>query len=159
MFSGAAALALLASVGCGEGVHAGVGPALELATSAGDGCTRQAIYWRDNVAAWRHLELRMGGTFYAQEEQMDILGTKPRGNGLISLSQQLIAAKLNVSAGATPAGMAATFAAADALIGQQVVPPRGEGFRPPIETVQVTEALLAFNEGRVGPGDCAQPAP
>jgi hypothetical protein len=147
-----AALALLAGVGAGCGSEAPAPVAVARA-----GCTHEAFYWRENAAAWRHYELRMGATYYAQEEQMDILRTRPNGNGLISLSQQLIAAKLNVSAGAKDEGMERTFTAADALIGQLVVPPRGAGFRAPIDTVQITQELIAFNEGSVGPGACPTP--
>jgi hypothetical protein len=90
---------------------------------------------------------------------MGILQTRPQGNGLVSLSQQLIAARLNIRAGADGAGMERTFVAADALIGSQVVPPRGDGYRAPSETVRVTEELLAFNEGQVGPGACPDLGP
>jgi hypothetical protein len=150
-----AGLALLTGVsgGCG-GTEAPAPVAVARA-----GCTHDALYWRENATAWRHYELRMGGTYYAQEEQMDILRTRPNGNGLISLSQQLIAAKLNVAAGATDEGMERTFAGADTLIGPLVVPPRGAGFRAPIDTVQVTQELIAFNEGSIGPGACLAPDP
>ena len=142
-----AGLALLASVGCDGNPPPPV-------AAARAGCTHNSFYWRENLPAWRHYELRMGETYYAQEEQMDILRTRPNGNGLVALAQEFIAAKLNVDAGASGDGMEQTFTAAEAMIGKRVVPPRGDGFLTPLETMAVTDTLFSFNEGRLGPGTC-----
>jgi hypothetical protein len=117
-------------------------------------CTRAAGYWQDHPAAWWHRELQMGLTTYSKEEQLGILEREMAGNGLIAMGQQLIAARLNIAAGASAAGLEATFDQADGLIGDQVIPPRGDGWRAAAETTAVVETLAAFNDGRTGPGAC-----
>jgi hypothetical protein len=117
-------------------------------------CTRAAGYWQDHPAAWWHRELQMGLTTYSKEEQLGILQREMAGNGLIAMGQQLIAARLNIAAGASAAGLEATFDQADGLIGDHVIPPRGDGWRAAAETAAVVETLAAFNDGRTGPGPC-----
>jgi hypothetical protein len=152
----AGALLLLAAVGACE-TESSPPPAPVPALAAR--CTMGPAYWRDHVEAWRHLELRMGETYYSREEQVDILRAAPGDNGLVSLAQQLITSHLNLHAGAPPMGLEPTVAAADALVGALVVPPRGEGWRAPAETDAITESLRAFNMGLVGPGPCkSEPA-
>ena len=67
----------------------------------------------------------------------------------------MIATKLNILQGANPVAIAATVAAADALIGSRVVPPVGGGFLDPSQTSDLTQTLDDYNNGIIGPGDCA----
>ena len=91
---------------------------------------------------------------YTQAQAQAIFNTPVAGNGLISLAHQLIAAKLNIANGANGSTIAATIAAADALIGSLVVPPVGVGFLDPSVTSALTTALDDFNSGVTGPGHC-----
>ena len=94
---------------------------------------------------------------YTKTQLLAILGTPVKGNGLISLAHQLIAAKLNVAEGTSvPASVAAAIAAADALIGAKVVPPIGTGFLDPSVTDTLTGILDAYNNGLTpgGPKHC-----
>jgi hypothetical protein len=117
-------------------------------------CTRPANYWHSHPASWWHRELQMGSTTYSKEEQLGILERAATDNGLVGVGQQLIAARLNIAAGVAPTGLDTVLAQADILIGPQIIPPRGDGWRPAADTVTIAETLAAFNEGRTGPGAC-----
>ena len=76
-------------------------------------------------------ELQLGNVTYNQQQLLDILHEPVRGNGLLILAHQLIAAKLNIAAGADPSCIEETIAEADALIGDLVIPPVGDGYLSP----------------------------
>ena len=79
---------------------------------------------------------------------MSILLNEPKGNGLIQLASQLIAAKLNVETGATtPAGTANDITSADLMIGGLVVPPVGTGYLAPGNTSSLVASLDVYNNG------------
>jgi hypothetical protein len=129
------------------------------AGGGGDRCTLTQGYWKNHEEAWPVNELRLGQTIYTKAELLAILRTPTSGNGLISMSHQLIAARLNIAAGAAAAGIQATLDQADALIGALVIPPKGTGSLPTSTTSAVNDALTAFNEGGVGPGHCKDGPP
>jgi hypothetical protein len=85
---------------------------------------------------------------------MAILDNPARGNGLVILAHQLIAAKLNIANGADPSVVEQTIADADAMIAALVIPPIGNGYIPPSQTGNLTETLTEYNEGTIGPGHC-----
>lgn len=118
---------------------------------AGDGCTLTQGYWKNHEEAWPVDSLMLGSRTYAKAELLLILRTPVQGNGLISLSHQLIAAKLNVAAGADDAAISASIAAADALIGDLVV---GVDHLPTSDVGDLVGALDGFNNGASGPGHC-----
>jgi isocitrate dehydrogenase len=94
---------------------------------------------------------------YTKSQLLSILNESVGGNGLISLSQQLIAAKLNAAAGTTvPANVAMAITDADALIGGLVVPPVGSGFLSTSSTSSLTTTLDIYNNGDTpgGPPHC-----
>jgi hypothetical protein len=72
-----------------------------------------------------------------------------RGNGLLILAHQLIAAKLNIAAGADPSCIQDAIAEADALIGDLVIPPVGDGYLPPRDVGALAGILGQFNEGNM----------
>ena len=86
---------------------------------------------------------------YTQAELLAIFNTPAASNGLISLAHQLIAAKLNVANGAGCEAVDGSIAAADAAIGNLVVPPVGSGSLLPGSTSALTAALTAYNEGEL----------
>jgi hypothetical protein len=169
--------ALFFTSGCGQGADGqDLGAALPTAPEAAPGvlltptssfrplgsdrqsiasaCTHPAEYWQGHPAAWWHRELQMGATTYSKEEQLGILGRTAADNGLVGMGQQLIAARLNLATGVPDTGIDQLLTQADELIGAQVIPPRGDGWRPPADTAGIVEILAAFNEGRTGPGAC-----
>jgi hypothetical protein len=127
-----------------------------------DGCTYTQGYWKthgpiptgNNTNQWAVTSLTLGTVSYTDLELQAIFNTPAAGNGLISLAHQLIAAKLNVASGADDSAIAATIAAADALIGGLVVPPVGSGSLSNASTSALNGTLTSYNEGTIGPGHC-----
>jgi hypothetical protein len=132
-------------------------------------CTRTQGYWKNHPEAWPVTALQLGTTTYTADQLLSppppitipptapapsILTTPAQGNGLISLAHQLIAAKLNVAAGADPTALGTAIADADALIGSLVIPPIGTGFLAPKNTSALSTTLDQFNNGATGPGHC-----
>jgi len=132
------------------------------ACTADDGCTYTQGYWKthgpvptgNNTNQWAVTSLTLGTVSYTDLELQAIFDTPAAGNGLISLAHQLIAAKLNVASGADDSAIAATIAAADALIGGLVVPPVGSGSLSNASTSALNGTLTSYNEGTIGPGHC-----
>ena len=127
-----------------------------------EGCTFTQGYWKthgpiptgNNSNEWPVTDLTLGNVLYTALQLHSIFDTPAGGNGLISLAHQLMAAKLNVANGADGTSVAAAIAAADALIGNLVVPPVGAGSLPPSATSSLTGTLDSFNNGLIGPGHC-----
>jgi hypothetical protein len=119
-------------------------------------CTYTQGYWKNHPEAWPVGSLTLGTVNYTQAQLLLIFNQPAAGNGMLSLAHQLIATKLNIAQGASaPAGVNAAIAAADALIGSQVVPPIGSGFLSPGTTSSLTSTLDNFNQGITGPGHCS----
>jgi len=109
-------------------------------------------YWKNHPDAWPLDTLTLGTVTYSKDQLLLILRRPVRGNGLVALAHQLIAAKLNVAlneqAGFTiPDSVQDLIRSADSLIGQLVVPPVGTGWLHPSVTSELVMALDEFNEG------------
>ena len=102
------------------------------------GCTRTQGYWKNHAEAWPVTTLQLGTTTYTAEQLLSILNTPAQGNALLILAHQLIAAKLNVAAGADPTALGTAITDADTLIGSLVIPPVGAGFIKPKEGMPST---------------------
>jgi hypothetical protein len=100
--------------------------------------------------------LHLGNRTYNRQELQSILQQAVRGNGLVQLAHQEIAAKLNIASGAEGSCVAQTIAAADALIGSLVIPPVGNGHLPPSSYVRT---LGLYNEGGLCAPRCDVPRP
>ena len=133
-----------------------------LACEQDAGCTYTQGYWKthgpiptgNNANEWPVASLVLGTVAYTDLELLAILNRPAQGNGLVSLAHQLIAAKLNAAKGTDATAIAASIAAADALIGGLVVPPSGTGSLASAQTSALTTALMNYNEGATGPGHC-----
>jgi len=134
----------------------------------GGGCTFTQGFWKthgpagcqtgQNSNEWPVAGLTLGSVAYTDAELCSILNKPAGGNGLISLAHQLIAAKLNVANGAANCtNVAAAIAAADALIGNLVVPPVGSGSLSPGTTSTLNTKLDQYNNGVLDgcPAHCA----
>lgn len=130
------------------------GITLDAQTTTVQNCTYTQGYWKNHPEAWPTNTLTLGTVVYNQTELLAILGQEVNGNGLVSLAHQLIAAKLNILNGADPTAASATIAAADAQIGNLVVPPVGSGYLDPSTTSANTQTLDDYNNGVIGPGHC-----
>jgi hypothetical protein len=121
------------------------------------GCTLTLGFWKTHPDNWPVASLTLGTVNYNQTQLLSILNQSVRGNGLVLLAHQLIAAKLNVANGATCASVVASIAAADALIGGLIVPPVGAGSLSTSAVSSLATALDNFNNGLVAgcPGHCS----
>ncbi|MGE5212605.1 MAG: CSLREA domain-containing protein [Nitrospirota bacterium] len=114
------------------------------ATPTPEGCVLGQGYWKNHPDQWPITQLQLGNVTYNQEQLLSILNQPVRGNGLVSLAYQEIAAKLNIASGANGTCVQSTLAAADALIGNLVIPPIGNGFVRPTSYERILEQ---YNQG------------
>jgi hypothetical protein len=119
-----------------------------------EGCTLTQGYWKNHPDAWPVTSLTLGTITYTQAQLLEIFKTPVRGNGLIILAHQLIAAKLNIAAGASDDAVDDAIDDADALVGDQVIPPIGSGYARPQTTSSLANTLDSYNSGIIGPGSC-----
>jgi hypothetical protein len=130
-------------------------------------CTYTQGYWKTHnpvvcttdatsplCIQWPVSSLTLGTVSYDVNQLLSIFNTAASGNGLIALSHQLIAAKLNIAKGANATAIAQAITDADNLIGGLVIPPVSSGYLAPSATSALTTALANFNEGATGPGHC-----
>ena len=109
-------------------------------------CVHTQGYWKNHPGAWPVATVKLGNIIYSKAQLLLIFDTPASGNGLISLAHQLIAAKLNIAAGAiAPSTVLGAISTADALIGNLIVPPIGAGFLSPATTSHLTDDLEEFN--------------
>ena len=80
-------------------------------------CPLTQGYWKNHASAWPVSSLTLGSQTYTKAELLAILNTPVKGDASIDLAHQLIAAKLNIAAGADSTPIAATITDADALLG------------------------------------------
>jgi uncharacterized repeat protein (TIGR01451 family) len=125
-------------------------------------CAFTLGYWKNHASSWPVATLKLGSVSYTKSQLLSIFATPPAGNGLISLADQLIAAKLNVANGTiVPASINQAIASADALIGALVVPPVGSGTLPPAGCSALVQTLDSYNSGTLagGPTHCGDAPP
>src|SRR5580765_5635501 len=116
------------------------------APPASKDCVFTQGYWKNHPEAWPVSSVKLGNVIYTQAQLLSIFNTPAAGNGLISLAHQLCAVKLNIASGAVaPAVTLAAVAAADAMIGNLVIPPVGTGVLSPATTSNPNDILEAFN--------------
>lgn len=116
-------------------------------------CVKTHGYWKNHEDDWPVDNLTLGQHSYEQDELVDLLRAPPRGDASLILAHQLIAAKLNVEAGADPASVEGTLEDADALLFQY-------DERLPLDVrassddgqqmVSIGQSLDGFNNGRYG---------
>ena len=130
-------------------------------------CVRGQGYWKNHPDQWPVIQLLLGNNAYDKDQLLSILHQPVRGNGLVLLAHQLIAAKLNSANGADASCIEQTLADADALIGDLLVPPVGDGYLRPGDVSAVADILDNYNEGALCAPSCergsaaplARPAP
>lgn len=115
-------------------------------------------YWK-NHAEWPVTQLQLGNHTYNRQQLQSIFEDAVRTNGLVSLAHQEIAAKLNIAHGADASCIQQTLAAVDALIGDLVIPPVGNGFLTPRDVSGYVNTLTQYNEGFLCSPDCVEPLP
>jgi len=122
------------------------------------GCTFTQGYWKTHPEAWPVNSLTMGGYSYTKTELLSILNTPVKGNGLIALAYQQIAALLNTENGASaPQQIGTAITSANNLMATTgKVPPVGQGYLPTSQTSYLTGVLDSYNQGLAtgGPLHC-----
>jgi hypothetical protein len=122
------------------------------------GCTLTQGYWKNHADKWPVTSLTLGSRTYTQAELLTILNQPVKGNGLVSLAHQLIAAKLNAANGAPCATVSGIIAKADTMIGALDVPPIGGGLLSTSSVGSLVSALDQYNNGLTEgcAGHCAE---
>ena len=122
-------------------------------TATPGGCVLGAGYWK-NHEQWPVNQLQLGNRTYNRQELQSILQQPVRANALVQLARQEIAAKLNIAHGADGSCVEQTLAGADALIGNLVIPPVGNGHLP---LTSYLRTLGLYNEGGLCAPRCDLP--
>jgi CSLREA domain-containing protein len=128
-------------------------------TPAPGGCVFTQGYWKNHPEAWPVNEVQLGNVTYTQDQLLAILHQPVSANGLVQLAHQEIAAKLNIANGAEGSCIEQILAAVDALIGNLIIPPVGDGYLRPSAYVS---NLTSYNEGELCVPHCdvsASPTP
>jgi hypothetical protein len=123
-------------------------------TSTPVGCVFGQGFWKNHPDQWPVTQLQLGNVTYTEDQLLSILHQPVRGNGLVLLAHQEIAAKLNIANGADESCIQQTLAAADTLIGNLVVPPVGNGFLRPRDVSALADTLEEYNEGMLCAASC-----
>lgn len=123
------------------------------ATPTPAGCVLGQGYWK-NHEQWPVNQLQLGNRTYNRQELQAILRQPPRGNSLNQLAHQEIAAKLNIATGADGSCVTQVLAAADAMIGNLVIPPVGNGH---LRANPYVRTLASYNNGGLCVPKCDLP--
>jgi hypothetical protein len=102
----------------GTGTAAAISEIIAACGSSANECPLSQGYWKNHLESWPVEDgLEIGGTFYTNDELLEILNTPPkRGNSNLILAHQLIAALLNSVNGSDPAPIADEVAEAQVLL-------------------------------------------
>jgi hypothetical protein len=110
-------------------------------------CVHSKGYWKTHSNEIGVGSLTLGSVQYDFSQFMAVLNEPARGNGLVILSQQLIAAKLNAGIATVPSEVHNAIADANALINALVTPPVGLDFLHPSLTEDIVGMLDLYNTG------------
>jgi hypothetical protein len=125
-------------------------------------CTLPMAWWMagsptnpdGNPCVWTVQELGLGNTVYSDLELESILRAPKSKNGLVQLAQAVTIARMNIAKGADGSAVSDALFAANRMIGDQTVPPVGDGYIPYDEVESLVLELEQFNNGVTGPGAC-----
>ena len=120
-------------------------------------CTLTQGYWKNHPEAWPTASLSLAGVVYDQAQALAILDTSPAGDATYILAHQLVAATLNVLAGADATDISAAIEASNQWLVSYPLgsSPRGSERS---EGVALAAVLDDYNNGILGPGHCEDPA-
>ena len=79
-------------------------------------CAKTHGYWKSHPDVWPVDTLVLGTQSYSKAELLALLGLNSQTDASITLSRQLIAAKLNIANGSDPAPVAGAILASDAVL-------------------------------------------
>lgn len=122
-------------------------------------CPHSAGFWKTHRSEWPVASLTLGAESYSGDEIAALLTKPVRGDASVLLARELIAAKLNIAAGARSEDLAAEIEAADQLLtGLAGRLPYGVSPSSPLghSMVVSTGRLAARNNRRSSPGCSGQ---
>lgn len=102
--------------GDGTGLSAAINDIIAKCGSASNKCPNSQGFWKTHPEAWPIDKLVIGGTSYTKAQLLQVLNTPVRGNAVLILAYQLIAAELNIASGSDPTVISAARATAHALL-------------------------------------------
>ena len=146
--------ALFAAAGCSTQSASKQSAQVTDVDSGEENCTQPQGFWRYHADSWRLSSVQLGTAIYTKNQALEIMAMPVNGNGLVALAHQLIAAKLNVAAGADDSEIASAISAGDALIQGLIVPPFDTASLPSSQVKSVGRSFHSFNVGDIGPGRC-----
>ena len=129
------------------------GPACVTEPPVAQRCPRTHGYWKNN-ASWPVDSLTLGNVSYPKAQLLALLGLSGSTDASLTLSRQLIAAKLNVANGSDPTPVSSTVTHADTLLaGFSGVLPYKVKPSSAIGQSMVTDATLLdqYNKGLLTP--------
>jgi hypothetical protein len=91
----------------------------------------------------------VGGVVYTKDQAIALMGQPKKGDSTLILFFQLVAAKLNIAAGAPASCISTTIAAADAFLALAMHPP-GSGFKSN-SAESLAAILAAYNADNTSP--------
>src|SRR5262249_20818927 len=123
------------------------------------GCTYVG-FWRCHPELWCFETLPLGNNQYSVDQVYTILHEPIlHQNGLIKLAQSLIITKINILCNHTETScIQQTVDDADALIGDLVIPPYGDGSLPFAAVDNLVTTLNHYNYGDMCAPPCDDPA-
>lgn len=110
-------------------------------------CVRSEEKWRLAPETWPAEELVLGMREYQRDELLAILEQPIDDNGAVAIARPLIAAKLNVLAGADARTIGGAVRIGDLLLLGHVVPPIGQSHLQSELTAAPAQTLRSFNDG------------
>ena len=117
------------ALGDGATGPSGFSPNVIVTTGVNTNCTLTQGFWKNHETVWPTASITLGTVTYDQSQLLAILNEPARGNGLILLAHQIIAAELNIAQGADLTDVDTALTDAHALIGGMVIPPIGPATR------------------------------
>lgn len=120
-----------------------------------DGCTRSRGYWLTHPQVWSDVELTLGDRDYRQPELIVLMASPPGYDASLMLAAQLVAAELNVEAGAAYGDIEWVLDEAHALVAElDDAQPLPVGVSPHTDAgiwaVELSEQLASWNDGTCG---------
>lgn len=118
-------------------------------------------FWKTHPEAWPVTSLTIGGSTYTEAQLLAILATPVRGNAALILSDQLIAALLDIFSGSTPTAVEVTISDAQSLLaGVNLLSPAA--VKPSSSSGQSmisdADVLDAYNSGALATVSCTTSA-
>lgn len=109
-----------------------------------DACHYTPGYWKNHPESWPIPGVTLGGVYYTQSQAIAIMNTPVGGDATIILAYHLIAAKLNVAAGASSSIADAIARADDYLAAHPLFSSPGKAVKA--VGIQIKDELAAYNE-------------